>query len=462
MKLLSLGICAFILLLLIDLPCEAANMKKDKIEGFITYRERITMPPNAKVLITLYEAGKDGTQVISEKYISTENHNVPLPFSIEYSAPPVKNDAGYALKAIIFAQDNHVFASSPLTPVTLPITKPMTILTHIGSKDAHADEPTPRKIDIPTTYSGEVLHNNTLTKITLRFEHDHGFILRRETAQGGEVHSELETGRWRQIAGGYALELGGNGRTPLRLLVRPGNVLVFADRPESGGVSQELFPVPDGGPWPNSRTLTGALSYPESEPIFRDCSSGVAYPVSRDGAYEALKKAFLAAIPSASPNKSLQVRFEGHTVHEERDGKDYVRVDSFSGPVPGAMCPDNDNDMEELTDRYWKLLEIDGKKALAFENQTEPHIILTKDKKEYRLSGSDGCNRLVGMANISEKDLKFGQLGSTMMLCPQGEEQATAFAQALSEVNGWRVFGDVLELLRHGEPVLVFEAVLMN
>lgn len=458
MKLLSLSICAVILLFFTSGPSKAANMEKNKIEGNVTYRERIAMPPDAKIMVTLYENGKDGMQVIEERRFPAENRNVPIPFKLEHPKPSA-GKADYMLKALILAPDNRVFAASRLTPVDLSGTEPVMILTHVGGKDAHAGEPAPREIEAPASYLGEIRSNDALSKITLRLGHDHGFTLLRETARNGEAQSGLESGRWMQIAGGHALELGGNGLAPLRLLVRPGNILVFADRPESGGTTMELHPMPDSGPWPNARMFTGALTRQKHGFVFRDCVNGVTYPVSEDGAYEALKQTYLAA--SSDKRLPLQVRFEGHLIPDSRNGKGLVAVDRLDSLVDEAICPDN-GDMGDLTDRYWKLLEIDGKKALVFENQTEPHILLQKEKTECRLSGSDGCNRLVGMADITEKGLKFGQLGSTMMLCPQGAEQSAEFVKALSEVNGWRVFGDVLELLRDGDPVLTFEAVLMR
>lgn len=62
---------------------------------------------------------------------------------------------------------------------------------------------------------------------------------------------------------------------------------------------------------------------------------------------------------------------------------------------------------------------------------------------------------------------KFGQFdelrarGSTLMMCPQGDEQARAFKETLAGVDAWSITGSVLELSKGGKPVATFEAVAL-
>ena len=457
-KLSLLSICAVVLFLFTSSHGYASYTEKNKIEGNVIYRERIAMPHNAKARIVLYGYRHGASHIVAEKYFSVQGRAVPFPFSLEYAESSGENADRYMLKAFIFTPDNQVFAASEPMRVDLPAAAPVTVVTRVGAGEPYAGEPEIREIDVPSLYEGQVSHNDALSKVILRLEHDHGFVLLRDFTLDGKEQSQVETGRWRQIANGHALILGGNGRAPLRVLVRPGNILEFADRPEQGGMNMELFPVPDGGPLPALRIFTGAFTYYEDCPTFTDCSNGISYRVSRDGDYAALEKSALA---EKSKGKQLQVRFEGHMARDARSGKGMIVVDRFGGLAVDSACPKSGN-MDELLNRHWKLLEINGKKALVFDNQTETHIMLQKEQDAYRLSGSDGCNRLVGTAKITEKDLQFGNLGSTMMLCPQGAEQSAEFTKTLSEVNGWRVFGDVLELLHNGNPRLAFESVLMD
>lgn len=48
------------------------------------------------------------------------------------------------------------------------------------------------------------------------------------------------------------------------------------------------------------------------------------------------------------------------------------------------------------------------------EERTEPSLVLSEDG---RLTGSDGCNRLVGDYTAEGAEITFGMIASTMMFC---------------------------------------------
>ena len=116
----------------------------------------------------------------------------------------------------------------------------------------------------------------------------------------------------------------------------------------------------------------------------------------------------------------------------------------------------------DLTGKLWVLSSVGGKPAEVFPGQPQAHLSFTPEQKEVlRISGSDGCNRLVGTCTVSETRIQFSHLGSTMMLCPAGDEQARAFAKALSETTHWRFVDETktrLELLKDSSPLLLLEA----
>lgn len=457
MKLLSLVLCALIFTVLIGQQVYAETTKKNKIEGSITYRERIALPQNAKACLILYEDNNAGIHVVTEEYFSITGRSVPFSFYFEYPEASIKKTNKYLLKAIIFTPDNHVFAASELTPVDLSATDSITILTHIGNKKMDAGETDVCQITPPAYYRGSTSLNTISTKITLQLDRNHEFLLIRENTQ--DKKAQVEVGRWYQIANGHILVLGGSERDALRLLVRPGNILILTDRQEYGSTNVELLPLPDNNPLQVSRLFTGIFTYYKNGSTFKDCLSGTVYSVSQDGAYKALKQAYLAR--ASKKEQPFRVHIQGHIVHCTHKDTMLMVVDHFYGPASDTTYP-NSGDIEELTNKYWKLIEINGKKAISFEDQTEPHIILRSENKEYFLSGSDGCNRLIGMMDITEKGIQFKNIGSTMMLCPKGTEQSAEFTQALSAVDGWRVFSDVLELLHNESPILVFECVAMD
>ncbi len=129
----------------------------------------------------------------------------------------------------------------------------------------------------------------------------------------------------------------------------------------------------------------------------------------------------------------------------------------------------------ELAGARWKLVELYGRAAEVFDDQPEPHVVFSALEagaaqevaraeaaagrpagRALRLSGADGCNRLLGIAIFSEKGVRFDKVGTTMMLCPHGEVQARDLVRALEESTALRRHGDRLELLKDDRCVAVF------
>ena len=72
---------------------------------------------------------------------------------------------------------------------------------------------------------------------------------------------------------------------------------------------------------------------------------------------------------------------------------------------------------ESITEKYWKLIEINGKQVVMDESTgREPFIILKGE--ENRVNANGGCNSLSGSYEISQGNrIKFSQMISTMMAC---------------------------------------------
>lgn len=121
--------------------------------------------------------------------------------------------------------------------------------------------------------------------------------------------------------------------------------------------------------------------------------------------------------------------------------------------VPPAARP-----ATTLRNTYWKLVALNGKAVTLFKDQREPHLILKAD--EYRVSGSGGCNNLVGGFEVDGDALRFSQMAGTMMMCPEGMEQEGAFLKTLGTVARYRIAGDALTLSdAKGKAVAKFRAV---
>lgn len=132
---------------------------------------------------------------------------------------------------------------------------------------------------------------------------------------------------------------------------------------------------------------------------------------------------------------------------------------NMSGPRP-AVTQSSSAD-EPLRETYWKLIELDGKPVTAADQQQEAHLIFrTQDR---RLTGSGGCNRLMGNYLVEGSSMHLKGIASTMMACLHGTETEQAFIGALNKVESWKISGKYLELFGAGETLLArFEATAMK
>lgn len=75
-----------------------------------------------------------------------------------------------------------------------------------------------------------------------------------------------------------------------------------------------------------------------------------------------------------------------------------------------------------------------------------------------RVSGADGCNRIMGGYNAGLDTLSFTPLAGTRMACPDKNYVPEKFNQALAKVTHYQVYNKTLKLLdRSGNVLLQFE-----
>ena len=125
-----------------------------------------------------------------------------------------------------------------------------------------------------------------------------------------------------------------------------------------------------------------------------------------------------------------------------------------------ASAPKEDSASASVENTHWKLTNI-GDSPVTAPSPNEPHLIL--DSKTHRVSGSGGCNRLMGSYELTGDQLTFSHVGSTRMACAEGMDTEKQFLDALGKVKTWKLAEHQLEL-RDGEGHLVarFEMRAMN
>ena len=119
---------------------------------------------------------------------------------------------------------------------------------------------------------------------------------------------------------------------------------------------------------------------------------------------------------------------------------------------------------ESITEKYWKLIEINGKPLVLDEScAREPFIILKNEN--HRVNGNGGCNTLFGTYQITQGNrIKFSQMASTMMACLNMEIE-TELKKVLEMADNYSVSADgkYLSLNRaRMAPLARFEVVYLK
>jgi heat shock protein HslJ len=112
--------------------------------------------------------------------------------------------------------------------------------------------------------------------------------------------------------------------------------------------------------------------------------------------------------------------------------------------------------VHELAGTRWALVELFGKAAGVGADAREPFVAL--QSTDARIVGYAGCNRIAGRYELSGAQLRFSQIASTRMACPEMAVE-DALLKALEATVRWSITGDDLDLLgQDGATVARFEA----
>ena len=101
----------------------------------------------------------------------------------------------------------------------------------------------------------------------------------------------------------------------------------------------------------------------------------------------------------------------------------------------------------------WKLVSM-GEMTITPEAQPT----LKLNIREMKVNGSDSCNTFMGsIETLTDKELVFGDLASTLMLCVEKMEVADAFGMTMQKVRQYQLKGDQLLLTdKQGGVLLTF------
>lgn len=113
---------------------------------------------------------------------------------------------------------------------------------------------------------------------------------------------------------------------------------------------------------------------------------------------------------------------------------------------------------DSITDKYWKLVELNGEPVLPGTTQKEPYIRL--NAVENRLEATGGCNGMGGAYELQAPNrIRFSQIVRTQMAC-ENLEVENELGRVLESADSYHVAGDTLQLFRaRMAPLARFERV---
>ena len=195
--------------------------------------------------------------------------------------------------------------------------------------------------------------------------------------------------------------------------------------------------------------------------FFSECLTGQRWQVVDGADHQILQKRY--AEMQQKPDQALLISANAELLPDDQqkstaDISGKLLINTFTGIWPGETCG-RPGYKENLLDTYWKLTRLQNQPVIAFDGQREPSLTLASGN-DPSVSGSDGCNRMIGSFQLKANKLKFSKMASTMMACPAGMETAQRFHATLEQVQFWRIHGQYLEFSdKDGQVLARFQAV---
>ena len=120
-----------------------------------------------------------------------------------------------------------------------------------------------------------------------------------------------------------------------------------------------------------------------------------------------------------------------------------------------SACRQRYKNSKPLKGTEWHLIQLEAKDLTLPADSF--NLILGEDGS---VTGIGACNRLLGRYTVAENyAISLGQVGTTMMLCPENGELESRFTQVLGVVTHYDIDGNKLMLFCDGAIKAIFEAL---
>ncbi|MCP9926571.1 META domain-containing protein [Cyanobium sp. CH-040] len=327
---------------------------------------------------------------------------------------------------------------------------------------AEKAKPAPKALGpLPASWVGDIPGASGPVRWHVDLEADGTYQLRQTYLNRDPERGFDDIGRWQLDADGRRLVLRGGREAPVFLKpLRRGRQLRKLDlegRPVRSRHNDRLARLSQPAPIDPRLHLAGLFRYMADAPSIQLCATGRTLPVAMDADYLKLERAYLQTRAAGAPRL---VNLEGliTTRPSMEGGQPPVRTLVVERLVnlhaDQTACPGGQQ--LPLRGTSWRLDSLSRQGRQERPPAGGRPVELLFDTGSDRVSGSGGCNRLMGGFSLDGKALRFSPLASTRMACG---EPVMAFEmnvlRALEQVRGWRIEAGELFLLDAGGSTLL-------
>ena len=404
---------------------EKSRARVGKLEGTLFYRERMALPPEVVVSVQLYPLHSPIPVATS---IVPASGSGQIPFRVYYLEQTVQGPV--RLAAAILSSGETLFATQNDEIISLPGTP--SVLLYRTLPGEHQLPP----LKTPASYRGTMKMSGRDVTVHLYLEENGVALL----TQDGDRNQYM--GTWMEKDRNRTIEITRGALEPVTATREAGGNLLL------NGLSAQSIELKKADiAWPSKGFLMeGELRSENGKPVFSECNSQRDIPIQPSG------RGYAQLSHIMQENGNASVVLEGRMQNGRLEASNVFLVQK------GGVCSTENYASAPLLQTYWRLREIDGQEISLFPDQPEPHLIL---RENGQATGSDGCNNFFMNWQREGDRLTFKEGGSTLRLCPQGEEQSRAMHEMFSRVDEWNITGSMLELRSGKSIVAVFEAVEM-
>lgn len=117
-------------------------------------------------------------------------------------------------------------------------------------------------------------------------------------------------------------------------------------------------------------------------------------------------------------------------------------------------------DQNPITEKYWKLVTLEGQKVTMVPNQEREVYFMLKNE-ENRVTGFAGCNMFNGTYTLEKgQRIRFAPFAATLKACPDVDVNESELFQVFEQADNYSIQGDTLSLnVGRRAPLAVFQAV---